>query len=448
MATPVESHKIYKAALDEFNRKNKVSQRMRERANRIIPESFYHKPPFYAKMGKGCVITDVDGNERIDYLNAWSVLILGHAHPRVIEAVRSEIENGATYRLPEIYQIELAEEISRRMSAAEMVEYTTTGTEAVQIALSLARAYTGRKKIVMFDTSYHGYSDSVYFPGAYDWEKIGTEDPSGRLEEGRKHAILIPYNNLEIVEKVVEENRNELAAVIVEPFLHVGAVPPKEGFHKGIRDVTAKNDVLMIFDEVLTGPRFRGGAHGLYKIKPDIVTLGKAIGGGCANFGAVAGTSEIMELFREGRVLSMGTFRAHRMAMVAGLATLKELTPAAYDHLNSTGEAIREGIQKAATEADIKVQVTGIGSFFNVFFTDKKVDNLKEERKADLGLRRLFDLLCWNRGVFMFPLHHCNASLPVMEEDVKLTLEAVEQSLGDMKPLIEELWPDLIVQKG
>lgn len=445
MDTPVKNHKVYNVALDEFNRRNKNSEKVRERFSRIIPEPYYHKHPFYVKSGKGCIIIDVDGNERIDYLNAWSVLILGHAHPKVVKLVRNEIENGATYRLPDIYEIELAEEISRRMSAAEMVEYATTGTEAVQIALRLARIHTRRKKIVMFDTSYHGVSDSVYFPGTFDWEKIGTEDPSGRLEEGRKYAILIPYNDLEIVEKVVKENKNEIAAIIVEPFLHIGAVPPKENFHKGIREITAKNDILMIFDEVLTGPRFRGGAHGLYNIKPDIVTLGKAVGGGYANFGAVAGSSEIMELFRKGKVLSMGTFRAHRMAMVAGLTTLKELTSPAYDHLNSTGRAIREGIQKAATEADIKVQVTGIGSFFNVFFIDQKVDNLKAERKADMGLRRLFDLLLWNRGVFIFPSHHSNVSLPVRDEHVKLTLKAVEQSLADMKPLIEELRPDLIL---
>lgn len=443
MNTPVENYKIYKVALDKFNRQNKVSQQMRERFNRIIPEPYYHKHPFYVKRGKGCIIIDVDGNERIDYLNAWSVLILGHAHPKVVEAVRNEIENGATYRLPDIYEIALAEEISRRMSAAEMVEYTTTGSEAVEVALRLARTYTGRKKIVMFDTSYHGVSDSVYFPGTFDWEKIGTEDPDGRLEEGKKHVILIPYNDLEIVEKVVKENRNEIAAIIVEPFLHIGAVPPKEAFHKGIRDITSKNDILMIFDEVLTGPRFRGGAHGFYNIKPDIVTLGKAVGGGCANFGAVAGASEIMEVFREGKVLSMGTFRAHRMAMIAGLATLKELTSPAYDHLNSTGKAIREGIQKAATEAEIKVQVTGIGSFFNVFFIDQKVDNLKAESKADMGVRHLFDLLLWNKGVFIFPSHHSNVSLPVRDVHVKLTLNAVKQSFVDMKPLVEELRPDL-----
>ena len=442
---PVENHEIYKEALTEFNRKNKVSQKMRERANRLIPESFYHKSPFYAKKGKGCIIMDVDGNERIDYVNAWSVLILGHAHPAIIEAIRSEIENGATYRLPEIHQIELAEEIARRMPAVEMIEYTTTGTDAVQVALRLARAYTGRKKIVMFDASYHGYSDSVYFPGAYDWEKIGTEEPNGILEEPRKYTILIPYNDLEIVEKVIKEKKNEIAAVILEPFLHVGGVPPKEDFHKGIREITAKNDVLMIFDEVLTGPRFRGGAHGLYNVKPDIVTLGKALGGGYANFGAVAGDIEIMELFREGKVLSMGTFRAHRMAMVAGLATLRELTPAAYDHLNNTGKAIREGVQNAAAEAGIKVQVTGIGSFFNLFFTDRTVDNLKAERRVDMDLRRLFDLLCWNKGVFIFPSHHCNVSLPVTDKEVKFTLQVVEQSFAAMKPLIEELRPNLIV---
>ncbi len=445
MNTPVENHEIYKAALTEFNRKNKVSQKMRERANRLIPESFYHRPPFYAKKGKGCIIIDADGNERIDYLNAWSVLILGHAHPTVIEAIKSEIENGATYRLPEIHQIELAEEIARRMPAVEMIEYTTTGTDAVQVALRLARAYTGRKKIVMFDTSYHGYSDSVYFPGAYDWEKIGTEEPNGILEEPGRYTILIPYNDLEIVEKVIKEKKNEIAAVILEPFLHVGAVPPKQDFYRGIREITAKNDVVMIFDEVLTGPRFRGGAHGLYNVKPDIVTLGKALGGGYANFGAVAGAIEIMELFQKGKVLSMGTFRAHRMAMVAGLATLKELTPAAYDHLNNTGKAIREGVQNAAAEADIKVQVTGIGSFFNLFFTDRKVDNLKAERKVDMDLRRLFDLLCLNKGVFVFPLHHSNVSLPLTDKEVKFTLQAVERSFDAMKPLIEELRPNLIV---
>lgn len=445
MSTQVENQEIYKTALNEFNRKNKVSQKMRERAKKIIPEDFYHIPPFYAKKGKGCIITDVDGNERIDYLNAWSVLILGHAHPKVVEAVRSEIENGATFRLPEIYQIELAEEISRRMSAAEMVEYTTTGTEAVQMAIRLARAYKRRKKIVMFDTSYHGYSYSVYFPGAYDWEKIGTEDPSGILEEPREYTILIPYNDLEIVEKVVKENKDEITAIILEPFLHVGAVPPKEDFHKGVREITEMNDILMIFDEVLTGPRFSGGAHGLYKIKPDIVTLGKAIGGGYANFGAVAGASEIMELFQKGKVLSMGTFRAHRMAMVAGLATLKELTPAAYDRLNNTGKAVREGILKAATEVGIRVQVTGIGSFFNLFFVAKRVYNLEMASKADLSLRSLFDLLCWNRGVFLFPSHHCNASLPITDKHIKLTLQTVEKAFEDMKSVIEKLRPDLII---
>lgn len=306
-------------------------------------------------------------------------------------------------------------------------------------AIRVLRAYTGREKIAMFDGAYHGSSDSVY-----PVEGI----PRDLLEK----VVYLPYNDANAVEEIVRKNKNELAMVFSEAVLK--DVVPKDGFLESLREITEENDVPLAFDEVVTGFRLaRGGVQERFGVVPDLVVLGKILGGGFA-CGAVAASKEIMSLYeypevstlevKRPRIAHPGTYNEHKISMAAGLATLEELTPNVYEHLEKTGETIRAGLKEICSDLGIKAQVTGIGSIFNLYFTDQEVVDARSERRANPLLIRYYDLNLLNRGINLAKAHCSYCSVPMSDEDNKKTLKAMEQTLVAMKPIIRENAPTLI----
>ncbi len=438
--------------IEEYREYRPRTEKLHGRAFKVIPSGttkmFTSWKPFTitVKSGKGSHIWDLDGNELIDYCLNFSVLLLGHRNPRVIAAAREQLELGPLLGGgPRESEVELAERIARQVPCAEKVKFACTGTEAVMVALKLARAYKRKNKIGMFLGSYHGTYDSVW----YQPEKGGE----GALKEAASQTIMLPYNNAEAVEKAVKESKDDLAAIIVEP-VGPGKSPPKGDFLKRVREITEDHEVVLIFDEVVTGLRLaQGGAQELFKVTPDICTLGKTIGGGF-NLSAIVGKEEIMEtlgfqkvnslLQGPCKVLYSGTFNATPMACAAGLATLKELTPQAYERLNKTGNDIRNGITELRNDLGIKLQVTGVGSLFDIFFTDQNIIDAESTATANAVIRTYNDLSLINKGILPAVGHWCCTSAVTSDYDVKKTLKAIEKTLTELKPLIRDLAPNLI----
>jgi glutamate-1-semialdehyde 2,1-aminomutase len=424
-----------------------TSKELYKRACKVFPSGstrapFFLKPyPVYMIRAEGCRMWDVDGREYIDFVNNMGPLILGHRHPKVLEAVKEQLEHfwaGA----PSELEIELAEKILACYPFCDQISFTPSGTEAVMNAVRAARAYSGKYKLIIFEGSYHGSSDSVY-------------PVAGVPKELSEKILLVPFNDRDTFERIFNKNKDELAAVLVEPVLNQGGgIPPNDEFLKVVREITEENGVLLIFDEVVTGFRLAlGGASERFSVKPDIITLGKIIGGGFP-LGAFAGSQEIMKIFEYPKTLSIeikkpkvphpGTFNEHKIAMAAGLATIKELNKNSYEHLETTGNMLREGIQKICLELNINTQVTGIGSMFDLLFTDEEVIDIKTANSANELLKRYFDLAMLNRGVRLAPAHTSFCSVPMTANDIKFTLDAMRSALEQMRTLICEIAPELI----
>jgi len=441
---------------EKFRELNPTSKEVYDRAVKVMPSGntrgviFYRPYPAYARKGKGSRIWDLDGNERIDYCFNYSVLLLGHAHPKVMAAIKEQLECGTALGAPTELEVKLAEKIVEMVPCVEKVRFTVTGTEAVMNAIRVARAYTRKDKIVMFEGAYHGTSDSVVVKGAsYSSEGI----PDGVA----KDVIVIPFNDAQMVERTIKRFKDEIAAVIVEPVLGAGGgIPPRNNFLEVVRGVTEEHGALLIFDEIQTGFRLApGGAQELFNVIPDIVTLGKGVTGGLPG-AAIGGSEELMDevcsfpdvsypLTLRPRVPLSGTHNAHPLSMAAGLAQLNELKPPVYDHINKIGQDMRDELSKICRDLGIKAQITGIGSFFHIFFTKRPIVSYGDTKYADLRLLWYFDIDLLNRGVYLAPLHCCYVSAATSNDDVKQTLQAMEQALTNMKPLIREICPSLIV---
>lgn len=436
--------------VQNYEKLTSESKRLYERAYRVMPSGntrtvlFYSPYPAYARRAAGSRIWDVDGNERRDYCYNFTVLILGHNHPKVVGAIRNQLEQGTVFGAPTELEVKLAEEIRKRAPHSEQVSFSVTGTEAVMNAVRLARAYTGKDKIAMCQGAYHGSYDSVYTTSA------------GIPQDTIKNTLTtLPFNNIEVFDEVVRKNRKDLAALVIEPVHR--CIPPKEGFLKAVREITEENEVLLIFDEIITGFRLStGGASEYYHVVPDLVTYGKIIGGGFP-VSALGGKKEIMSLFSFERTISetnktrlphSGTFNAHPVAVAAGLAMLSELTPRAYEHINKLGKMMRDGLAKLSSDLGIFYRVVGAGSLFHIFFTREEVVDHSSASRSDPRLLAHLDLDLLVRGFYLAPAHFSCVSTANTAEDVELTLEAVAQSLRSLMPIIRKLEPKLTEQRS
>lgn len=397
--------------------------------------------PVFIRRGYGSRIWDEDGNEYIDYVLSWGPLILGHAHPDVVEAIKNQVEKGTSFGACTEIEVLLAEKIVESIPSVEVVRLVNSGTEATMSAIRLARGYTKRKYIVKFAGCYHGHSDGLLIKGGSGLVTFGVPDSAGVPEEIAGLTIVAPYNDEEKVAEIFAEKGDEIAAVIVEPVAgNMGVVPPKEGFLETLREITKKYGALLIFDEVITGYRLSySGAQGYYGIDPDLTTLGKIIGGGLP-VGAYGGREEIMRLVSpEGPVYQAGTLSGNPLATAAGYATLKVLSenPGIYDKMDRLAEKLCRGLKDIMERAKIPVFINRAGSMLTVFFTGEKVKDYDSALKADTRMYAAFFREMLKRGVYLPPSQFESVFLSAAhtEEDVEKTLEAAESAAGTLRKL-------------
>ena len=387
--------------------------------------------PFFAKKGEGSRIFDVDGNSYIDYCLAYGPLVLGHAYPPVVNAVTDQLHKGSAYGVPTENEIKLAKEVIKRIPCAEMVRFVNSGTEATMSAIRLARAVTGKKKIVKFEGAYHGAHDYVLVKSGSG--AIGLPDSPGVPEETTKNTIIIPFNNEESIIDLFEREGGNLAAIILEPVMgNVGCIPPKKGYLELLRKITTENDVMLIFDEVITGFRIgEGGAQEYFGVTPDLVTLGKILGGGFP-MGAFAGKKEFMErIAPSGDVYQAGTFNGNPISITAGLETLKNLDKKFYLESETKGLKMRRGLQDILHDASLEYQVAGLSSMFQLYFTPSEVWDYAQAKTADTEkFARYFHKLL-RKDVFVMPSQFecCFISKVHSMDDIEITLEAMAEAI-------------------
>ncbi|MFC1555417.1 glutamate-1-semialdehyde 2,1-aminomutase, partial [candidate division KSB1 bacterium] len=362
--------------------------------------------PLFIKNANGSKIYDADGNEYIDYVASWGPLILGHAHPKVVEAVKSAAEKGTSYGASTEVEIELAELITDIFPSIDRVRMVNSGTEATMSAVRLARGYTEREKIIKFDGCYHGHSDSFLIKAGSGALTLGIPGNPGVTKGTASDTLIAQYNKLETVEEIIKANPEEIAAIIVEPVAgNTGVIPPAEGFLKGLRKLASYNGILLIFDEVITGFRIAlGGAQELYNVQADLTCLGKIIGGGLP-VGAYGGRGDVMDLIApDGPVYQAGTLAGNPLAMAAGFAavkTLKEEDP--YPEFERLAAKLSEGVQAGSNKFGIPMTQNRIGGMMCRFFTDRTVTDLETAMTCDTKRFAKYFKAMLKEGVYMAP---------------------------------------------
>jgi glutamate-1-semialdehyde 2,1-aminomutase len=342
--------------------------------------------PFFVNKASGSKIWDVDGNELTDYVGTWGPAILGHAHPKIISAIKATAENGTSFGIPNPLEVKMAKLICELVPSIQKVRMTSSGTEACMSAVRLARGFTQRDKIIKFDGCYHGHVDSLLVKAGSGALTFGHPDSAGVPAAFTQHTIVLPFNDVEAVKAAFAANKNQIAGIIVEPVPgNAGLYLPKPGYLEFLSGITKANGALLIFDEVMTGFRLApGGAQQRFGITPDLTCLGKIIGGGLP-VGAFGGRAEIMDLLAPlGPVYQAGTLSGNPLAMAAGIANLEELQSGdAYARLEESAEQLAAGMRDAAKAAKIPVQFNSCGSMFCTYFTSAPVHNLADAMKSD-----------------------------------------------------------------
>ena len=448
--------------------------------------TFFLPFPNFIEYGKGAYLYDVDGHKLLDFQNNYTALIHGHGHPQTVEAVQKQIALGSAYAAPFEKQIELSALLTERFPGIDLIRYTNSGTEANMNALRIARAYTGKAKILKTEGGYHGTTDVFEASVDPNIKKAGTLDQIKVIPESRgvsanalKDVLVVPFNDIERTRKVIEAHYDEIACVIIEPIMgSAGQITPDIAYLKFLREITTKYNIVLIFDEVVTNRLSLGGAQKYYGIIPDLTTLGKVIGGGTP-VGAFGGKREIMELYdpRNKQMYHSGTFNGNAVTMAAGLATMQAYdqaavdhlqgifptqgsnlgflmcpalagsfftTSAAVDHVNGLGDLFANEVLKVYDRLGLDMQVLGAGSIRNILFTNKEVKQYRDVAAAHEELNKILYLDLLTKGVFDAERGMFCMSTAMTRDDILFGTAMIEEALKDMLPIIQEEAPELI----
>ncbi len=420
------------------------SQKLFQRGKRTIPGGVnspvrafgsVESGPVYISSAKGSRIRDVDGNEYIDFVCSWGPLILGHAHGRVVEAVKKSAERGTSFGANTELEIELAEAIADAVPSIEMVRMVNSGTEATMSAIRLARAYTGRNRIVKLEGCYHGHGDGFLIEAGSGMLTLGIPGSPGVTEGTVSDTLVGKFNDISSVRKLFEKHEGEIAAVILEPVMgNAGVIPPAKSFLEQLRTVTTEHGALLVFDEVITGFRVAcGGAQELYGVTPDLTCLGKIIGGGLP-VGAFGGRRDVMEMLAPvGPVYQAGTLSGNPLAMSAGLETVRILgEKGVYDELEELGSRLESGIRRNIGKLGLPYSVNRVGSMMSLFFTDGEVAGFDDTKSTDgEAFRRYFESML-SSGIYIAPspFEASFVSTAHSVEDIDTAIEASYESLN------------------
>ncbi|HTR82399.1 MAG TPA: glutamate-1-semialdehyde 2,1-aminomutase [Bacteroidota bacterium] len=424
--------------------KTSKSDKLFAKAQRVIPggvnspvrafKSVGRNPLFIAKA-KGSKLWDVDGNAFIDYVGSWGPMILGHAHPQILREIAKAAKYGTSFGAATEREVEMAELISKILPSIEMVRMVNSGTEATMSAIRLARAFTGREKIVKFEGCYHGHADSFLIKAGSGAMTFGVPDSPGVPSAIGNATLNARYNDLRSVEEVIDSNRAQIAALIVEPVVgNMGCVPPRDGFLAGLRSLCSKHGIVFIMDEVMTGFRVAlGGAQKLYQVRPDLTTLGKIIGGGLP-VGAYGGRKDIMAMVApSGPMYQAGTLSGNPLAMAAGIEMLKILSrkKSIYAQLEKRSAALGKGIQEIIDEGQLPLTQNRVGSMFTLFFTKEKVVDYQTAKTSDTQQFSAYFSSMLDRGIYLAPSQFEAAFVSAAHSngDIERTIEAARKSL-------------------
>lgn len=435
------------------------SRRLHTEACKYMPggdtrtATFFLPFPNFIKYGDGAYMYDEDGFKLLDFQNNYTSLIHGHAHPETVEAVREQIAKGSAYTAPFEKQIELSAILTQRFPSVDMIRYTNSGTEANMHALRIARAYTGKAKIIKTEGGYHGTTDVFEASVDPNIKKAGTLDQIKVIPESRgvsenalKDVLVVPFNDIERTRKMIEEHHRETACIIIEPIMgSAGQITPDLEYLKFLREITEQYHIVLIFDEVVTGRLSLGGAQKFYGVTPDLTTMGKIIGGGTP-VGAFGGKQEIMQMYdpREKKMYHSGTFNGNAVTMAAGLATMKAYNQEAVDYVNGLGTLFKEGVLKIYDKLGLNMKISGAGSIYNILFTDKEVKNYRDVASAHEELNKVLYMSLLTKGVFDAERGMFCMSTVMTKEDIRFGLDTLETSLREMLPAIAEEAQELI----
>jgi glutamate-1-semialdehyde 2,1-aminomutase len=440
------------------------SDKLNKRSCEVFPggdtraSAHYEPYPLIIEKGEGCYLYDIDGHRILDFMNNFTSLIHGHGQTSVVDAVSKQVGLGTAYAAPSHNQIELAELIADRVASIDQLRFCSSGTEGTLMAIRCARAFTGKQKIMKMEGGYHGSYELAEvsliplpdFRGELDRPNSLPVDgsfPDSVLQD----TIVCPYNEPELAKRLIEENANELAAVIVEPILgSMGMIPASGQFLTSLREATQANRVILIFDEVISLRLSGGGAQEMYGIQPDLTCMGKIIGGGLP-IGGVGGKRELMQVFNPEnpeKVFHASTFSGNTLTMAAGLAAMSLYTPSEADRLNRLGDLLRDGFDKALQQSGIRGHATGLGSLVNLHLTDETLHDSRDAMAGMIGaghIGRLLHLCMLKRGVMSASrLMYC-ISTPMTETEISIAVTALSESLSELRPYIEAEKPDLLI---
>ncbi len=424
-----------------------TSEQLFEKAQQIIPGGV-NSPvrafravggtPLFIKSAKGPYVYDEDGRQYIELINSWGPMILGHAFEPVERAVREAIQHSFSFGAPTRKEVEMAELIISMVPSVEMVRMVNSGTEATMSAIRVARGFTGREKMIKFEGCYHGHGDAFLIAAGSGAMTMGIPDSPGVTKATASNTLTAPYNDLAAVEALLDNNHNQVAAIILEPVVgNMGCVLPEPGFLQGVRDLCTRHGVVLIFDEVMTGFRLaKGGAQERFGVTPDMTTMGKIIGGGMP-VGAYGGRRDIMNIVAPaGPVYQAGTLSGNPIAMSAGLAMLHHLNdhPEVYTRLDEIGDKLRSGFQNSLLKLGLNYTINQISSMFTLFMTNRPVSNFSDAKSCDVpAFGRYFHAML-DRGVYLAPAQFESLFLSVAltDELIEQVIQANEESLSVM----------------